>query len=137
MCKEQEGVEMENFDFINTDKKSKWKPEYEDSRKAKNVISFKVNDDDFLEIKTRIESSGMTKTEYCRRTILNQKIINVKALRYTASQIRMIGSNINKIAKVVNQSQNVTPDMIDRIDGYYKGLQEQWESIKQFLQEQA
>lgn len=89
-------------------------------KKANNVITFRLTDDEFLPIKTAIEKTNITKTEICRSIFLSEKftfeVKENKPIEYsklvfifnkTSNNINQLAKNINTASKlgIVNNQQ--------------------------------
>ena len=82
-------------------------------RKRNRMIAFRVSDEEYEAIQKLILASGLSKQAYGVNAFLNAKVSTKEEIEaieaYTRSQnelknqIRMIGTNINQLARRVNQ----------------------------------
>lgn len=67
----------------------------------------------------------MTLQEFCRKSVLNQKIISFDELQEIKYQLAKIGGNVNQIARVANQTGFIDKKSIDNFTGGFTDLRTQ------------
>lgn len=78
----------------------------------------------------------MTLQEFCRKAVLNKKIISLDELKKIKYHISKIGNNINQIAKVANQTKDLKQKQdIDRLIKSFNMLTENIEIINKTIKE--
>ncbi len=76
------------------------------------------------EVKRRAEQISMTTSEYIRRMAVNGKISRFKMSDITPviNAMRIIGGNINQIAKKANETNSIYAGDINTLKGEYQNL---------------
>lgn len=70
----------------------------------------------------------MTLQEFCRKSVLNKKIVNLDDLKRIKYELSKIGNNVNQIAKVANQIGTIEKTDIDSVT---EGFIEMTKTFKQ------
>lgn len=106
------------------------------NRSRKNNISFRVSDDEKIQIEKRLAKAKMTAREFFLKCILNKKInvVDSEKLSELTRELKQEGNNLNQIARKLNQDESVSAEEIKKAQ---EELQEVWQSLKQYLQKQA
>lgn len=77
----------------------------------------------------------MTLQEFCRKSVLNQKIVNFDDLKRIKYELSKIGNNVNQIAKVGNQTGTIDKAAVDNLVEAFiqltKGIKEVEDIIKE------
>ena len=89
--------------------------------KRKEVI-FDINE--WNEVESRANAISMKTSEYIRRMALDGKIINTDFQNFTpvVNALRIIGGNINQIAKKANQINSIYADDFKKFQEDYTSL---------------
>lgn len=92
-----------------------------------NTIKIRVSDEEKATILKCAERSGMNISTYIRKAAMQEKIIvcDNASLYKLSSSLRMIGSNINQIAKVANSTGNVYSADVEDIRHNVEAVQKQ------------
>ena len=74
------------------------------------TIQFRVSDAEERLIRNKAEKSGLKMSEYIRKSAMSDKftVADNASLYRLNSNIRMIGNNVNQIARVANTCNSVT-----------------------------
>lgn len=86
------------------------------------TIQFRVSDAEERLIRNKAEKSGLKMSEYIRKSAMSDKFIvadNASLYRLN-SNIRMIGNNVNQIARVANTCNSVTAKDISDLQIHIK-----------------
>ena len=92
-----------------------------------NTIKIRVSDDEKASILKCAEKARMNISTYIRNSALQDKVVIIDnaALYKLLSSLRMIGSNINQIAKVANSTGNVYSADVEDIRHNVEAVQKQ------------
>jgi uncharacterized protein (DUF1778 family) len=96
--------------------------------KRENRIEILLTDAERAVVANAAAQSGLTLSSYVRMAMMLAEAVDAKARtnlvdRAAIAALNMIGSNINQIARVANESKTMTPDQIRALSGAYKKLQ--------------
>lgn len=92
-------------------------------------INIRLSEDEFNSISEKSKNQNMTKAHFCRKIILNEKLIP-KTDQDLVDQIRRIGININQIAKIANTQNKLNPTDLEKLDAYYLEMKSRIEFLK-------
>lgn len=87
-------------------------------RKRPKRIYFRLNSQEFEELKTKMQEAGMNnREEFIRQMLRDGYIINVdiSGINALSVQISRYGNNINQIAKRVNETNHIYKEDINEI----------------------
>ena len=90
-------------------------------------IVIRANEKEFAQIKSKVEKSKLTQNEYLLKAALNKEIIVIDGIRELTTEMRRIGTNVNQIAKAVNEGRTNCSQELLAVD---KELKELWRSLK-------
>lgn len=102
------------------------------NRQRPKQVVIRMTEAEFEQIKKKVEKSGMKQQEYFIKTLTGKEIKNTEALREVLPQLGKIGSNLNQIAKKLNQTGYI--DYKGELQQALKGCDEIWQLLKQYLQ---
>lgn len=94
-------------------------------------VNFRMTEEEFKVLKEKVEQSGMNQREFLRRCVLDKVILNVDSLKTLIPEMKRQGSNLNQIAKRLNERKFV--DYNNELSGCLQEVEETWQSLKQFL----
>ena len=72
-------------------------------RKRKILVAFWLDDDEYLSLKNKITSTGLTRSDYLRKSSLDKNITIIPGIRDLVIEIKRIGNNLNQITRCVNE----------------------------------
>ena len=86
------------------------------------TIQFRVSDAEEKLIRNKAEKSDLKMSEYIRKSAMSDKftVADNASLYRLNSNIRMIGNNVNQIARVANTCNSVTAKDISDLQIYIK-----------------
>lgn len=97
------------------------------SRYRNKRLYIQVTEDEKNDILQKMEKAKMTNlNEFVRRALSTSEIINLdlKKLQDLTYELNKIGTNINQIAKVANQTNSIYKNDLDEIKKYLKGIED-------------
>ena len=101
------------------------------SRKRKNLVGFWLDDNEFLSLKNKISMSGLTCSNYLRKSSLDKNITVIPGIRDLIIEIKRIGNNLNQITRLANEgSLRILGENLKNIKD---DLKEVWESLAKTL----
>jgi len=90
------------------------------SKMPKNIRkTLRFSEDEFAVIQQKLDLANITFSEFARATILKQKITST-VKRELIVEVNKIGTNLNQIAKAVNQNQKI--DVLQKLVDIEKEL---------------
>lgn len=92
---------------------------------------FRLSDGELDGFKEKVKKSGLNQQEYLRRCVLDKEILNVDPLKALVPEMKRQGTNLNQIAKRLNEKQYV--DYNKDLANCLQEVTETWQSLKQFL----
>ena len=95
-------------------------------------IVIRMSEDEYEKIKKKVEQSGMSQQEYLIKALTQKEIKNTEALRELFPQLGKIGSNLNQIARKLNQIGYI--DFNGELRQALKGCDDIWQLLRQYLQ---
>ena len=95
-------------------------------------IVIRMTEKEYELVKKKVEQSGMNQQDYLITALTEKEIKNTEALRELFPQLGKMGSNLNQIAKKLNQIGYV--DYNGELKTVLKGCDEIWQLLKQYLQ---
>lgn len=104
-------------------------------RKDKNQISFRVSDQDYSKIEESSKALNLSVAAYSKNKIRGTRMtypkIDREGARQIALELRRIGSNVNQIAKHLNQGGRTSSD---ELEGIQRELRELWRTLSDQLE---
>lgn len=101
------------------------------NKKRPHQVTFRLSDEELELLKKKISSSGKNQQEYLRRAALEKEIMNMDELKELIPEMKRQGNNLNQVAKRLNERGYVDYDKI--LEPVLKGVNETWQSLKQYL----
>lgn len=101
-------------------------------RKRPIQVKFRMSEDEAAQLRSKVEQSGMSQQEYLIRAATGQPIMNTEGIKELLPQLGKIGSNLNQIARALNQDKFYSYKLITENQ---KELNEIWQLLRQYLQE--
>lgn len=105
-----------------------------EGEKREKRICFRVSESEYLKILQNAGLVGVTATKYCQLLALETKIkspkISPETGRQIVSNLAKIGSNINQIARVLNQKQEPNASMVEEIQEIRNKLNDIWSEME-------
>ena len=98
-------------------------------------LSFRVNDEEYEELKKKIDASGMNQQQYILSCVLDKTITNTDGIREILPELKRIGNNLNQIAKRCNEGGMLPSEWEVRKHG--EELNKVWLLLKRYLQKQV
>lgn len=83
--------------------------------KKKNLVTFRLEECDEINLKESALQCGLTTSEYIRKCIKQEPVVKVYQPAELLQQISRIGNNINQIARHANITGNVSERSISEI----------------------
>jgi chemotaxis protein histidine kinase CheA len=80
----------------------------------KKHVMVRLTENEFITLEKKINESGMSKQEYLKRAALNKKIVKIDGIDNLANQVRMIGININQIARIANENKDISKEQLKK-----------------------
>ena len=100
-----------------------------ENRKREKQIKFYVNDNEYDQIKKKVEKSKLKQQEYLIKSALNKKIIVIDGLKEILLELSREGNNLNQIAKKINEGeQKDIKEMKNKLNNL-------WDLIEKILKE--
>lgn len=95
-----------------------------DHTNRSHLVTFRLSDDEYEQLKAVCEILGVTQSEYLRQTALTatfgKPIIHItldaESARVLTGQFGKIGSNLNQIARKLNQNEALTEQLRSQIN---------------------
>lgn len=97
-------------------------------------IVIRASEKEFEKIKAKVEKSKLKQNEYLLKAVLDKEIIVVDGVRELTVELKRIGTNVNQIAKAVNEGR---ADCSKELLAVNEELKELWQSLRQLIQKQA
>ena len=104
------------------------------NRKRTKQIVIRMTDEEYDLVKAKVEQSGKTQQEFLIRSCTGKKIVVVDGIRELTIELKRIGTNLNQIARAVNQGQLENGVDLSEIE---KGLSDVWQLLRQLIQKQV
>ena len=70
--------------------------------KASKRIEIRVSEEFFQDLNSKIQNSGLSKSDYFRHILSQGKVVVKKDYNSLATQVRKVGINLNEVAFVLN-----------------------------------
>lgn len=93
-----------------------------------------MTEDEFLQIKNKVEQSGLSQQEYLIRACTNKKIIVIDGIRELTVELKRIGNNLNQIARACNEGK---ANCKNEVAGIERELGDIWLLLKRLARGQA
>jgi hypothetical protein len=104
-------------------------------RKEDNQISFRVSYNDYIKIEDSAKAFNLSVAAYSKKKIKGSRMtypkIDREGAKTIALELRRIGSNVNQIAKHLNQGGRTSKD---ELEGIQKELKEIWLTLSDQLE---
>jgi len=100
------------------------------TRKRDKNVHIRMSEEEYQKYEALRQKSGLTKTEYGLKCLLNKDIVVLDGFKELTEQIKKVGVNINQVAKGINSGIGVSKERIELIQ---KELGEVWRSLSVFL----
>lgn len=97
-------------------------------------IIIRASEKEFEKIKAKVDKSKLKQNEYILKAVLDKEIIVVDGVRELTVELKRIGTNVNQIAKAVNEGR---ADCSQELLAVNEELKELWQSLRQLIQKQA
>lgn len=104
----------------------------EEKQNKSRHFNFRVNDKEYIKIKSKIQKSKLNTSEYLLRTAMDKEIIAVSGLEELIMQLRKIGNNINQLTKLCNQGR-ITNINLENVKKELKNI---WQLLNLLIQNQ-
>ena len=106
--------------------------EAKDTTKRTHLIGAKLSDDEYAQFRYICERLNVTQSEYIREAILTAKVtrptlvtaLDSESTRALLAHFGKIGSNLNQIARVLNQGYSADSGVITEIRRCLQGLRD-------------
>jgi len=102
-----------------------------EKRKATAQVKVRLTEEELLQLKGKVEESGLSQQEYIKKCVLNRKIQNTDGIKEVLPELKRIGNNLNQIAKKMNEGFY---PRIPEVANNQKELVEIWQQLRQYLQ---
>jgi hypothetical protein len=100
-------------------------------------IVIRVSEEELLQIKKKVEQSGIKQQDFLLKAILEKPVTNTDGIKEVMPELKRIGNNLNQIAKQCNEENAVNLRTMAETKKIGEELNGVWLSLKQFLQKQA
>lgn len=94
-------------------------------------VVLRLSDSELDQLHEKVKQSGMKQQEYLLRTALDIPIRNTNGLKELLLELKRQGSNLNQIAKALNQRGYV--DYNGDLKRALEGQTEVWQLLKRYL----
>lgn len=91
-------------------------------------MTFRLTEEEYRKIKGKVEEAGISQQQFLLKTALEKEIIHIQEYQELIFQIKKIGTNVNQIARHVNETGIVSEKEIAEIKG---GLDRIWQLLSQ------
>lgn len=98
-------------------------------------ISFRVSEEEYEQLKKKIDESGKNQQEYILSCVLEQSIMNTDGMKELLPELKRIGNNLNQIARRCNEGGFLPSEHEVRKHG--EELNQVWQLLRQYLQKQT
>lgn len=98
-------------------------------------LSFRVNPEEYEQLKKKISESGMNQQQYILSCVLEKNITNTDGIKELLPELKRIGNNLNQIAKRCNEGGMLPSEL--EVRKYGEELNNTWLLLKQYLQKQV
>lgn len=95
-------------------------------------VTFRVSQEEFDELKSKVKQSGMKQQEYILKSVLKKEIVNTDGIKEVYTELKRQGNNLNQLTKKLNEKGYV--DYKQELPMMEKELRESWQLLKQYLQ---
>ncbi|MEG0091629.1 MAG: MobC family plasmid mobilization relaxosome protein [Oscillospiraceae bacterium] len=94
-------------------------------------IVIRMTEEEYEQIKNKIEQSKMTQQEYLIRACTDKKIIVVEGIRELTVELKRIGNNLNQIARACNEGRGNCKEEVHEIEKELGGV---WQLLRRLAQ---
>lgn len=103
-------------------------------RKREKQLKFRVTENELQMIKSKIEKSKLTQSEFFISCATNKDIVVIDGLKELTFEINKIGNNLNQLTKIANTEKEI--DQIE-LKKAREELSEVWQLLRQLIQKQG
>lgn len=103
-------------------------------RKREKQLKFRVTEKELQMIKSKIEKSKLTQSEFFISCATNKKIVVIDGLKELTFEINKIGNNLNQLTKIANTEKEI--DQVE-LKKSREELSEVWQLLRQLIQKQG
>jgi len=108
--------------------------EKKDKRTRPKQIVIRATEEEFNQIKKKVEKSKLTQNKYLLQSALDKDIIVIEGLRDLVIETKRIGVNLNQLTKLAHQEK---VNCKEELEGINKELVEVWQLLRQLIQKQV
>lgn len=108
--------------------------EKKDKRTRPKQIVIRATEEEFNQIKKKVEKSKLTQNKYLLQSALDKDIIVIEGLRDLVIETKKIGVNLNQLTKLAHQGK---VNCKEELEGINKELVEVWQLLRQLIQKQV
>lgn len=90
-----------------------------------------MTEEEYQQVKDKIEQSKMTQQEYLIRACTDKKIIVVDGIRELTAELKRIGNNLNQIARTCNEGRGNCKTEVYEIEKELGGV---WQLLRRLAQ---
>lgn len=101
------------------------------NRKRPKQIVIRLSEQEFEDLKIKVEQSGKTQQQYIIEALTKKRVVNTDGLKEVARELKRQGNNLNQIAKRLNQ---MDPISYGQFQEDIKEFTQIWQLLKQSLQ---
>ena len=101
------------------------------NRKRPKQIVIRLSEQEFEDLKIKVEQSGKTQQQYIIEALTQKRVVNTDGLKEVAGELKRQGNNLNQIAKRLNQ---MDPISYGQFQEDIKEFTQIWQLLKQSLQ---
>lgn len=87
--------------------------------KRKIQVKFRATENEYFQLRHIAAKAGFSMSAYIRRCVFSDRrtvIIDPDLVHSIYSEMNMIGSNINQIARIANTDKRIAPENIERVE---------------------
>lgn len=103
-------------------------------RQRNKQIVIRATEDEFAQIKCKVNKSKLTQNKYLLQSALNKDITVIDGLKELTLETKRIGVNLNQLTKLANQGKVNCSDELKEIN---RELMKVWQLLRQLIQKQV
>ena len=87
--------------------------------KRKNQVKFRTTENEYFQLRHTAAKAGLSISAYIRRSLFSERktlIVDPELVHSIYSEMNMIGSNINQIARIANTNKQIAPGSVERVE---------------------
>lgn len=96
-------------------------------------INFRLTPAEYIDIQQKAAKTGLSATAYCQEVAITSKIRSPKVppeqAQEMAKALVRYGSNLNQVARKLNQGAALDQEALDALKGIRAGIDEIWKNI--------